>query len=434
MKILKNFRRAGGALAVLTATTCLTVLGASTAHATNGNVQHGFGMGGKAMAGVGTALPQDTANVMLNPAGMVYLGNRVDAAIAAFSPRRKVEANGGNIVNGIYNSDEELFLIPELGVNYMLDEDTALSFTLTPSGGMNTEYAVNPFVGLNGTGLTDSTPAGVDLSQAFVSLTLSRKFGNHSFGISPVFAAQKFKASGLQAFTGVSVANGHVTDNGYDHSYGGGFRVGYLGEWMDGLTVGASYQSKMAMTKFTKYRGLFANAGEFDIPSMVNAGAAYKVPESKFTVGFDWQWILYRDVEAISNDGVMSLNSLAGAGEKRLGGSDHAPGFGWNDMHVFKLGAKYDYSPELTLRGGVSWNTGAYTDHDMLFNILAPATIRTHLTVGATYQMSENHSVNFAYMHGLESSVSGTHVSNGTGTVKHTMSQHEAYVSYSYNW
>ncbi len=433
MNTLKHFRRAGGALAILTATTCLTVLGASSAHATNGMIQHGFGMGSKAMAGVGTALPQDTSAVMLNPAGMVYLGNRFDVGVAAFSPHRKTEAtNNGTIANGVYKSDETLFLIPELGINYMLDETTALSFTITPSGGMNTEYPTNPFDNFNAG--TDSTPTGVDLSQMFVSATLAKKFGNHSFGISPVFAAQKFKAYGLQAFTGVSVDSRHVTDNGFDHSIGGGFRVGYLGQWMDGLMVGASYQSRMYMSKFSKYKGLFADGGDLDVPAMVSAGAAYKVPESKLTLAADWQWILYRDVASIGNDGVMSLNSLATAGDGRLGGTNHAPGFGWNDMHVFKLGAKYDYSQALTLRAGVSWNTGAYTDHDMLFNILAPATIRTHITVGGTYKMGENHSINVAYMHGLSNDISGTHVSNGTGTVTHNMYQHEGFISYSYNW
>jgi long-chain fatty acid transport protein len=433
MTMSKNFRRAASAFAVLTATACLAGLGATTAHATNGNVQHGFGMGSKAMAGVGAALPQDTSGVMLNPAGMVFLGNRFDVGVAAFNPNRKTTATGGGtITDGTYKSDEELFLIPEIGINYMWDETTALSFTVTPSGGMNTEYATNPFDTFNAG--HDTTPAGVDLSQMFVSATLSKKIGNHAFGISPVFAAQKFKAYGLQAFTGVSVDSRHVTDNGYDHSIGGGFRVGYLGEWYDGLTVGASYQSRMYMSKFTKYKGLFAEGGDFDVPAMATAGVAYKVPESKLTVGFDWQWILYRDVAAIGNDGVMSLNSLATAGDGRLGGTNHAPGFGWNDMHVFKLGAKYDYSPELTLRAGASYNTGAYTDHDMLFNILAPATIQVHLTMGATYQVAENHSVNFAYMHGLSNDVTGTHVSNGAGTIEHNMYQHEAFISYSYNW
>lgn len=425
---IQNYFKAG----VFCATACLTGAAAFSAHATNGMFQHGFGMGSKAMAGAGAALPQDTAAVMANPAGMVYLGNRFDIGAAAFSPRRKIDASGGGTVaNGAYNSDEELFIIPELGINYMWDQDTALSFTVTPSGGMNTEYPTNPFAAFNGA-VGESTPAGVDLSQAFVSLTLSKKFGKHSFGISPTVAFQKFKAYGLQGFTGVSVKSGSVTDNGYDFSAGGGIRVGYLGEWADGLMVGASYQSKMYMSKLTKYSGLFANRGEFDVPATMSVGAAYKVPNSKLTVAADWQWILYRDVEAIGNDGVMSLTSLTG--EARLGGNNHAAGFGWNNMHVFKLGAMYDVSPALTIRAGASHNTGAYTDHDMLFNILAPATIRTHLTAGATYRVNSNHSLNFAYMRGLESSVTGTHVSNGAGTLKHSMNQHEAYISYSYNW
>ena len=52
------------------------------------------------MAGVATALPQDTMVSATNPAGMAYIGNSLDVAIAAFSPSpRGYEANADFATN-----------------------------------------------------------------------------------------------------------------------------------------------------------------------------------------------------------------------------------------------------------------------------------------------------------------------------------------------
>jgi long-chain fatty acid transport protein len=64
---------------------------------------------------------------------------------------------------------------------------------------------------------------GVDLSQLIIAPTLAWKFhARHSIGIAPLFAYQRFKAEGLQAFQGLSTSPGNVTNNGYDSSTGWG--------------------------------------------------------------------------------------------------------------------------------------------------------------------------------------------------------------------
>ena len=55
-----------------------------------------------------------------------------------------------------------------------------------------------------------------------------------------------------------------------------GVRVGYLGELTDWLSVGASYQSRINMSKFDEYSGLFAEKGGFDIPQTFTGGVAVK--------------------------------------------------------------------------------------------------------------------------------------------------------------
>ena len=61
------------------------------------------------------------------------------------------------------------------------------------------------------------------------------------------------------------------------------------------VTLGATYQTKTKMGKFTKYNGLFADQGSFDIPSNYGVGVAVKAtPET--TVAFDVERINYSGV------------------------------------------------------------------------------------------------------------------------------------------
>lgn len=63
-------------------------------YATNGYIQQGYGTKSKGLAGAGgPALPQETLAAFTNPAGIVRLGTRVDAALAFFMPDRSYTAN-----------------------------------------------------------------------------------------------------------------------------------------------------------------------------------------------------------------------------------------------------------------------------------------------------------------------------------------------------
>ena len=54
------------------------------------------------------------------------------------------------------------------------------------------------------------------------------------------------------------------------------------------------------MTKFDKYRDLFAEQGDFDIPANWTAGIAYDVTPD-LTLVADIQQIMYSDIKAINN-------------------------------------------------------------------------------------------------------------------------------------
>ncbi len=66
-----------------------------------------------------------------------------------------------------------------------------------------------------------------------------------------------------------------------------------------------------------------------------------------------------------------------------------------------------------------------------LFNVLAPATIRTHASLGMTYRLDEGNAITMAYTHAFYEEIEGqnpTFTGPQTGSVQ--MKQHELEVSW----
>lgn len=423
---------------ILVVVNTIAILGSfsvTTANATNGYFSHGYGASSKGLAGAGVALSLDSMAAATNPAAMVSVGTRADIEVGAFMPDRKVTGDG--TVNGSYRSENKLFLIPQFGVNHMINENSSIGFTMSANGGMNTEYKENPFVGFGAGTVTgiggNQGPAGVDLAQSLMGVTYARRYGIHSFGITPTLAVQRFKAYGLQGYERISSAPLKLHGNGYDYSVGYGARFGYQGTILENLTVGAAFATKMRMQRFDKYEGLFADGGSFDIPANITLGAAYKEPNTGITFTADWQFINYDDVDSVSNSGNTNFNQAC-LGSRQLGGSDGC-GFGWEDQHIIKLGVQYMPFENWTIRAGVSHNTQVYNNGESLFNILAPAVIRNHLSFGSTYTFSDAHTINLAYTRAFEEDQVGSHENQQAGkVVHHIMDQHDIVIGYTYKW
>lgn len=378
-------------------------LAAPSAFATNGYFSHGFGIKSQGMGGAGVAFSQDALAAATNPAGMVLVGSRVDGGASWFRPIRdtSVTGNASSANNINYDaSDKKDFLIPEFGYNTMLDSNRSFGVSVYGNGGMNTAYTRNIT-------LFGSSNAGVDLMQLFIAPTMAWKLSDtNSVGVSLNLAYQRFKATGLQNFNNSSQSSspGNVTDNGYDSATGWGLRVGWVGQISPTVTVGATYQSKTDMSKFDKYKGLFAEQGNFDIPSNFALGIAVKASPST-TVAIDVERIKYTDSKAVSNP----LGPVSGGGVlTNTLGNDNGAGFGWKDMTVIKLGVSHQMSSDLTIRAG--WNHGKQPipNSETFFNLLAPGVVEDHLTVGATWKLDKNSELSGMFMYALSNEVKGS--------------------------
>ncbi len=403
-----------------------------TAMATNGYFGHGYGTKNKGLAGGGSALPQDAMAAATNPAGMVTVGDRMDLGVALFSPSSRGYTVTGTpagappaffpLAEGSYESDNDFFLIPHFARNWMLDSDSSVGVSVYGNGGMNTEYAAP---GPYGGGVT-----GINLEQLFINTTYSRKINaTSSWGASLIAVYQTFEAKGLGAFgaLGFSSDAANLTDNGQDTSTGFGVKFGWQGEVSKGLTLAASYQSEMDMSEFDDYSGLFAGQGDFDIPSTWTLGLAWDATP-KSTLTFDIQQIMYSDIAAIANPFLPNLAT------SQLGDANGA-GFGWDDMTIYKLGYQWETSADWTWRAGISVGDQPIPSSEMMFNILAPAVMETHITGGFTMKTGTDSEFSLAAMYAPNSSVSGANpLNDGPQTIEIEMTQFEVEASWAWKF
>src|SRR5574340_97928 len=230
----------------------LTMLGAAlaltytSAQATNGYLMPGYGIRAQGMGGVGIAYGTDSLSIVANPANIVNTGMRADMGFGVMKAQRDVALAGeagqdmvnrdpGYTFGGAATSLRDWFLMPEMGMTMPLTENLHVGMAFAPNGGGSTVYPYNFFsyegfgVGIPGHGKT----IGGELMQLLVPITVGYKVNdNHAVGVALDLAAQRFRMYGLQSFkvfsqafsVPISADYDHLTDNGFDYSYGAGVR------------------------------------------------------------------------------------------------------------------------------------------------------------------------------------------------------------------
>lgn len=408
--------------------------------ATNGYFAIGYGMKSRGMGGVGVAYAQDSMAAAANPAGMAWVGTRIDVGAEFFHPPRRVAANGdrygfhtptsvvppsGTVPVAAESSGSNLFLIPTAGANYQFNRKMSVGMSVIGNGA-NTRYMQNFFNVLDPACGSPSEPKpcgalGVQLMQMQMLPTVAYKLTpTQSIGASLIIGVQTFRAYGLGDFAipqfAFSSDTNNMTNKGNDWSYGGGARVGWLGNFFDDrVSLGAMYSSRVYMTRFKKYGGLFAQDGSFDIPALYAVGLALK-PNDRWVFAADVQRVLYNSIASVGNrHSTGDLNDPCsqpiGApgctnGEPKshaLGASD-GWGFGWKNQTAYKVGVSYKWNDNLVVRTGFNYGKSPIPDDQLLFNMLAPAVTEKHFTTGFTYSLSRATEINVSYVHAFKHS------------------------------
>jgi len=465
-------------LAIVIATVMLT-LSAGSAYATNGYFTHGTGTKNKGMAGAGLAMPGDTISIANNPAA-----GRLDAGAALFSPVRSY-TSGPSELNGNFGaftigpndlqSSREYFIIPHIAYSWELTPDSAFAFAFYGRGGMNTEWdggtatfdptgQGNPPVTSDGTFgaalVGQGATAGVDLSQAFLDITYARKAGdNFAWGAALVVAVQSFAAKGVGTFgqftktfvepflQGNPPGNPtNLSNNGHEFSFGVGAKIGFQANLGASTTIAASYVSEIGMSELDKYADLFAEDGGFDIPANAKIGITFR-PRDTVAISLDAEHTWFSDVGSVGNafsnifncPTANPTNPAAWNLENCLGGATGA-GFGWDDMTVYKVGVEWGVGSDMVWRAGYSHGDQPIPNSEVLFNILAPATIEDHFAAGFTRKSGQNSEWSLSVMYAPSNSVTGPNpfdpgfTPDGSGAQMITIEMYQWEVEFGYSW
>jgi len=429
------------------ATAIATLLLTTPLWATNGYFAHGTGAKNKGMAGSGLAMPEDAISVANNPAAALLAAGKYDLGIAVFSPLRHYKS-GDSLANGYggaftigpndIDSENNYFFIPHMAGAWEINDKSAWSAVFYGKGGMNTRWEggtasfdpdgpgpapVMTLPGTYGGSITGvSGTAGVDLMQAFLEVGYARSAGEKfTWGASLVGVMQIFAARGVGSFMGhTETFNSNfqpgqplplvdnLSDNGHDKSYGVGAKIGFQWDVTEKVAFAASYQSEINMSEFDKYADLFAGQGDFDIPQDLKIGITFR-PNPGLALNFDVENIWYGDIDSIANPvrNVYNCPSAGGTDLTSCFGGNNGGGFGWDDMTIYKVGAQWTSGNEWTWRAGLSHGEQPIPDREVMFNILAPATIEDHLTFGFTKALESGNEWSLSFMYALNNKVSG---------------------------
>lgn len=409
---------------LLSAAIALALITPGVSYATNGMFLMGFGTKSRGMGGVAVAMPQDSIAGAVNPATIFAAGSRLDVGMDIFRPMAKASLGQGTSrhtersrINEM--GIENIFFMPNAGY-VMKMSNMAMGVSMVGAGGGGSKYNFNLYNAQ--TGAKTKEALGVSLMVAQVNPTFAMKLNKHNVvGGSLIIGMQRFKAYGLGEFVQFtnSVTTNNLTNNGSDYAFGLGLRLGWLGTFMHKrLRVGVAGATQTYMTKFKKYSELFAEGGRMNTPGNVTAGLSFKVND-KFTAAFDINYIMYEDVAAVANLGPNTKGNLYPVNKSTNAlGKPGGLGFGWSNQTVFKLGLAYKYTDKWTVRAGWNYAKSPINEkREIIFNIVAPAVVQNHLTLGATYEYSKAVELSASYVHAFEFKQNGPTYIGSTGEI-----------------
>ncbi|GAB1616944.1 OmpP1/FadL family transporter [Pseudomonas sp. NGC7] len=361
---------------------CLLMSVAVNAHATNGNLLTGNGPIASGMGGASVALPQDTTVAANNPAGMAFLGNRMD--LYGIVIRTETKATFGSESNK-FKSDATV-PAPGFGINYEFAPQWSVGLSVYGAG-ISSDYGkkVAPIPGIG--------DARASLTVVNTAPTITYKpTENLALGASIIFGVEQFRAGGIAAVmpTGDVVP---LENHGNSYATGWGLGLGALWQINSQFSAGASYFTETKFSKLNNYKNdlLTESDGHLNAPSRYAVGVAYK-PNPDWKIALDYERILWSEA-----DGFNIPNS-----------------FNWRDQDVVRFGVSYQASSRWTVRGGYMYANAHLDSEHTLANFYAPGINSEAFTAGASYLTDNGNSVNFAFEYNIPRTIDGKGASTGT--------------------
>ena len=395
---------------LLTCTATIGLLfGSAKSLAVNGTFDYGFSEITRGMAGAGSALPQDSIITAIDPAGLVRLKKQLDVGGTLYLPDEGYNADNvsaptppiGSIIVAPGKGINRLSLLalPDIGINIPIDDRSAFGVALYSLAGVGVKFDSDSNAIVSGNSLPG--PFGdnqlkSDLKEAVTSITYAHKFlNNSSWGVSLLLGVQTLESTGGKNLAALTKYPNNIAGKGTDYSFGIGAKFGVLLALRKNLDLNVSYQPKMHMSKFDKYKGLYPNAGELDTPAFATIGVAWHVKPSFVLVG-DLVRIWYKDIPAYgtSHDALVNGTCQMGDTDKCMGGKNGA-GFGWDNALIYKVGAQWSITPKTTIRAGYNHSNQILNSNYATENMITiGALVRDIVTIGLSQKIDKKDIIN----------------------------------------
>jgi long-chain fatty acid transport protein len=399
---------------VLSVVAALAVVAISApAFATNGTNIIGVGAISRSMGGVGAAAPQDAISaVFANPAAMCYIPcetSEVDFAATIFDPTVKAEANTN--ATGALNAKSQgsPYAFPAIGIYTPINEKWRFGLAAYGVSGLGVDYKDTSLATI---GTTFGMAQGTDIR---TQLSIMKFAPNVAYMINDklsVGAALQINWAQLDLGSGDS------------HDYGFGTQVGVIYKPVDGLSLGATYQSPQKHTfkrvfnfNDNSQAGAFLPVGQTDNnrdtlaleqPQQVVVAAAYDIIPNTLLMEVDGKWLNW-------------------------GGAKGYKDFDWEDQYVIAVGTQYKPVDWLAIRAGYNYGNNPVKEHNgwfatapqggytslqgtpvnnffyEYFRVVGfPAVAEHHITAGLGVNITPKVSLNAGYMHAFSKKISET--------------------------
>ncbi|WP_052316589.1 OmpP1/FadL family transporter [Thioalkalivibrio nitratireducens] len=178
---------------------------------------------------------------------------------------------------------------------------------------------------------------------------------------------------------------------------------------------------------------MLVDGGSLDIPETYGIGIAVEL-SPRVTVAADYERINYSGVDTIGNpfDHLLASFPPDSDPDALLGGR-RGPGFGWQDMDIWKLGLQIAGDAGWTWRIGYNRGQKSVSSSEVLFNTLVPAVVKDHYTAGFSKVLRPRSHLHVSAMATSSNSVRDPNPLSDQ-TIRIQMRQYALEVGYSYRF
>jgi len=403
-------------------------LGTTSAFATNGSNLIGLGAKARGMGGVGIGMSHGAESGLQNGALITSVENtEISFGGTIFMPSVSNEntlqnPNTGALFSSSEDSSANLSVIPEVSIASKITDNFYMGVGMWGTAGMGVDYRDADSIMVGGTQMQMVT----NLQLMQFGVPLAYKSNGFSLAVTPVLQYGSLDINYENPSDMSNAGAGVAQDLKFGYNLGLAYEV-------SGITLGATYKSQIDM----EYEGVlsstvknFSVTGEYandklSTPAEMGVGASYSF--SGNTIAIDYKRIKWTDAKGYQD-------------------------FEWEDQDVVALG--YEYATSIwAARIGYNYAKSPISEQSYVgpnsanlmsgtvntFNLLGfPGIVDSHLSIGGTYNISKQTSIDLAYAYAPEVTNTYTNFVSDFGgtpsdiTTKHSQASISAQVNFNF--